>query len=204
MFGAESIPVILPRHLVQDIDTPEDWKRAELMYSVLYPNTFERWNMLKQKIHRNEGYLHFREMEIFFISVGQNIGQEVYGKSHQFLRPVLIYKKLNRRSFIGIPLTSKDKRGSYYFSFQYKKDRHSTAMFHQIRVFDIKRAVYYSGRIRRSDFMRLKLKFLDFLDVTPNSTKRGIGTSSRRNGKWHKNLPKETADSIAKEHSDVK
>ena len=26
---------VLPRHLVQDIDTPEDWKRAELMYKVL-------------------------------------------------------------------------------------------------------------------------------------------------------------------------
>ncbi len=35
MFGKESIPVILPRHLVQDIDTLEDWKRAEVMYKVL-------------------------------------------------------------------------------------------------------------------------------------------------------------------------
>jgi N-acylneuraminate cytidylyltransferase len=24
--------VILPRHLVQDIDTPEDWERAERMF----------------------------------------------------------------------------------------------------------------------------------------------------------------------------
>ena len=31
-FAPHSIPVILPRYLVQDIDTPEDWKRAELMY----------------------------------------------------------------------------------------------------------------------------------------------------------------------------
>ena len=36
MFGKDSIPVILPRHLVQDIDTLEDWKRAELMYKLLY------------------------------------------------------------------------------------------------------------------------------------------------------------------------
>lgn len=31
-FSQHSLPVILPRHLVQDIDTPEDWQRAELMY----------------------------------------------------------------------------------------------------------------------------------------------------------------------------
>ncbi len=35
MFGKESIPIVLPRHLVQDIDTLEDWKRAEIMYRVL-------------------------------------------------------------------------------------------------------------------------------------------------------------------------
>jgi len=32
MFGKESIPIILPRYLVQDIDTLEDWKRAEFMF----------------------------------------------------------------------------------------------------------------------------------------------------------------------------
>lgn len=35
IFGADSIPIILPRHLVQDIDDAEDWVRAELMYKVL-------------------------------------------------------------------------------------------------------------------------------------------------------------------------
>lgn len=35
MFGKDSIPIILPRHLVQDIDTLEDWKRAEYMYEAL-------------------------------------------------------------------------------------------------------------------------------------------------------------------------
>jgi len=35
MFGKDSIPIVLPRYLVQDIDTQEDWKRAEVMYRVL-------------------------------------------------------------------------------------------------------------------------------------------------------------------------
>ena len=32
LFAPHSIGVILPRHLVQDIDTLEDWDQAELMY----------------------------------------------------------------------------------------------------------------------------------------------------------------------------
>jgi pseudaminic acid cytidylyltransferase len=35
IFSKNATPYVLPRHLVQDIDTPEDWKRAELMYQVL-------------------------------------------------------------------------------------------------------------------------------------------------------------------------
>jgi len=34
-FGKDRIPIILPRHLVQDIDTLEDFKRAEYMYEIL-------------------------------------------------------------------------------------------------------------------------------------------------------------------------
>ena len=35
IFSSRSFPVVLPRHLVQDIDTPEDWTRAERMFSAL-------------------------------------------------------------------------------------------------------------------------------------------------------------------------
>ncbi len=37
-FGKDSIPIVLPRHLVQDIDTMEDFERAELMYKALHDN----------------------------------------------------------------------------------------------------------------------------------------------------------------------
>ena len=35
LFSSESIPVVIPRYLTQDIDTPEDWTRAEIMFKVL-------------------------------------------------------------------------------------------------------------------------------------------------------------------------
>ncbi len=34
-FGQDSIPIVLPRYLVQDIDTLEDWERAEYMYEAI-------------------------------------------------------------------------------------------------------------------------------------------------------------------------
>jgi len=35
LYSPASLPVILPRHLVQDIDTLQDWKRAEFLYAAL-------------------------------------------------------------------------------------------------------------------------------------------------------------------------
>jgi len=35
IFGPASCPVLLPRHRVQDIDTPEDWVRAEWMFKAM-------------------------------------------------------------------------------------------------------------------------------------------------------------------------
>lgn len=35
MFSEAAAPVLLPRHRVQDIDTLEDWSRAELMFKIL-------------------------------------------------------------------------------------------------------------------------------------------------------------------------
>ena len=41
IFNSDAIPVLLPRHRVQDIDTIEDWRRAELMFTTL--RQLEEW-----------------------------------------------------------------------------------------------------------------------------------------------------------------
>jgi hypothetical protein len=127
---------------------------------------FDKWNTLKKKIQNEKKYIHFKTGEIYFINIGQNIGYEVYGKGNFFLRPVLIYKKLSRYSFLGIPLTSKKKEGSYFYNFSYKKDTISTAIFSQMRVFDAKRLAYHSGHIKKEDFENLEKKLKDFINIT--------------------------------------
>jgi pseudaminic acid cytidylyltransferase len=42
LFSSRSIGVILPRLLVQDIDTPEDWEQAEAMFRVVNPQAVNR------------------------------------------------------------------------------------------------------------------------------------------------------------------
>jgi pseudaminic acid cytidylyltransferase len=44
VFTSTSVPIKLPRHRVQDIDTPEDWERAEWLFKALQsdPNSDEK------------------------------------------------------------------------------------------------------------------------------------------------------------------
>jgi pseudaminic acid cytidylyltransferase len=39
IYGKDALPVVLPRYLVQDIDTLEDWERAELMFQAWQGST---------------------------------------------------------------------------------------------------------------------------------------------------------------------
>ena len=175
MFGKDSIPIILPRHLVQDIDTSEDWERAEFMYQTLNQDRYDEWNRVKKKISKKKENIKFTQGNIYFTSVGYNIGGEVYGHDNLFLRPVLVYRKLSSQAFIGIPLTSKKKQGSYFFTFRYTKKTLSTALLNQMKVFDIKRTAYYDGYINVKDFTKLRDQVKEFMNITPNLKKKGNG-----------------------------
>lgn len=173
IFGKDSMPIILPRHLVCDIDTLEDWKRAEVLYQLENPDKFDKWNILKKELNKKE-IIKFSQGNIYFMSIGKNIGMESYGKGDMFLRPVLVYKKLSKTMFLGIPLTSKIKEGSYFFTFNYKKGKSSTAMLNQMRVFDIRRSEYLSGHINKNIYKNLKIKVDDFLELPQALKARGM------------------------------
>ena len=147
---------------------------------------FDNWNNVKKRLEDKE-IISYKQGEIYFMSVGQNVGYEVYGKQELFLRPVLVYRKLSKQTFIGIPLSSKEKIGSYFFSFSYKDNKNSTALLNQIRVFDIRRSVYYSGYIKNNDLGKLKSKLIDLIDITQTQKGKGSGHSSMK-------LPKRPAD----------
>ena len=62
--------------------------------------TFDQWNEVKKNLHQKEKEVEFfKEKQIWWCSVGQNLGSESYGKGATFSRPVLVFKKLSERIF---------------------------------------------------------------------------------------------------------
>ena len=127
---------------------------------------FDSWNEVKKQANDNTTIIKFQQRQILFIKVGTNIGYEEDGKGEEYLRPVLVYRKFNNRVFYGIPLTSKEKHDKFHFEFEYKRGRKSYAILSQLRLFDIKRAKYYDGKISRDQFEALQNKLLELI-VTP-------------------------------------
>jgi len=119
-------------------------------------NKFIEWARLKFHIHtKSEISFYFREREIWWASLGANIGYEEEGKNDNFERPVLVLKKFNRFILWAVPLTSKVKTGKYYYQFEYKGNRFS-AILSQLRVISSKRLSRKIRTLSESDFNRIR------------------------------------------------
>lgn len=111
---------------------------------------------LKEKLHGIEDAPPLvSEREIWWASIGENVGSEINGKSELFSRPVLILKKLSHGFYFIIPTTSQRREGSWYVSFR-QQGRDMVACLHQARAIDYRRLSSRLGQIDGDDFARVK------------------------------------------------
>lgn len=119
---------------------------------------FNKWNHQKQRIHFNGKMPLFSENEIWWCGVGENVGVEINGKNKRFSRPVFIYRKLNKYSFLGIPMTTKEKKGSWYVKVSLHS-KTSTAVLSQIRIISSSRLYERMGELDEHDSERIRKAF---------------------------------------------
>ena len=123
---------------------------------------FDRWNELKKTTNTEEPEVFFKERDIFWMKVGENIGHEQNGKGDKFQRPVLIVKKYTKDMFLGVPLSTTIRDGSFFFQFELD-GKTSTALLVQHRLFSSKRFMKKIGKIESEDFKRLKKKLIELI-----------------------------------------
>ncbi len=112
---------------------------------VEYMKDFDLWNNEKQRLELNEAR-RFHEREVWWCSLGINLGGEQDGKNKFFERPVLIVRKFNTQIAWVVPMSSKLKEGSYYHRVEYA-GRASTLLLSQLRLVSAKRFRHAIGRI---------------------------------------------------------
>jgi mRNA interferase MazF len=121
----------------------------------------KKWFELKIKLCTKDDGVVFKQKEIWWCSLGMNLGEESYGKGEKFARPVLVFKKFTSSSFLGIPLTTHEKKGSWYIEIETLGIKR-WVMLNQIRVLDKKRLTNRISAVGKNDFDKIKKGFLSF------------------------------------------
>jgi mRNA interferase MazF len=104
----------------------------------------------------------FKEREVFWASIGENVGFEQDGKSKRFNRPVAIVRKFSGGLFWGVPLSTTPKRGRYYLPLTLN-GKTSVALLSQVRVLDSLRLNEKIGMLGADDFKALKTELAKLL-----------------------------------------
>ncbi len=124
-----------------------------------YMKNFLDWIRLKEKLH-NTTYRPplVSEGDIWWVSVGENVGSEVNGKSAVFSRPVIILKKLAHGFYFVVPTSTQLREGSWYVHYRHK-NKENVACLHQARAIDYRRLSSKLGTMDDADMERVKVGF---------------------------------------------
>jgi len=128
----------------------------------VYIKDFSGWTTLKEEINKTTPSPTFKEREIWWCSIGINIGDEIDGKNRYFNRPILIIGKFNKNLFWGVALTTKIKENPFYFKLDVH-DKPCCVMLSHLRLYDSKRLHNKMGKVSPHDFEAIKLQLKSLL-----------------------------------------
>lgn len=124
---------------------------------------YQKWHTRKTALNNNQKRPFFHEREIWWCSMGTNIGYEQDGKGEFFSRPILIIKKFNHQIFWGVPITTKNKQGKYYHRINLGDSIIRNLIISQIRLFDAKRLNKKIFTLNLKEFFEIKKAIIHLL-----------------------------------------
>ena len=120
---------------------------------------FDNWNEDKKRLHDRVSIPFSNTREVWWCSLGINIGVEIDGKNENYERPVLILKVLNKEMLWVVPLTSKPKSNKFYFKILYGEGNESYVILSQSRILSAKRLIRKIDRLPEETFKKIIIKF---------------------------------------------
>lgn len=135
---------------------PELPRNSWLCYDLKMEKDFDRWNREKKKIHGQLSAPFCHPREVWWCSVGVNIGFEQDGTGEHFDRPVVVIRGFNQNIFLGAALTRRKKSGKYYFHLGQIEGKDAFVVLSQVRLIDTKRLVRKITTLDQVLFKQLK------------------------------------------------
>jgi mRNA interferase MazF len=141
---------------------------------------FDNWNEDKKKIHATNENRLYHARDVWWCSLGVNVGFEEDGKGQGAERPMLIIHGFNKKLCWAVPLSTSEKINRYYIPVGIVDGKKSAAIISQMRLIDTKRFINYIGFIDKEPFDTTKQAIKDILDglfispLVPNEQGAGL------------------------------
>ena len=118
---------------------------------------YTQWHHEKTAMeHAETARVFFHEREIWWCSIGSNIGFEQDGRGEKFARPVLAFKKFNKEVFWALPLSTKIKTGKFYAPVDLGDGVARVAIISQLRLVDAKRLIGKIGTVPDENYAQIQ------------------------------------------------
>lgn len=128
-----------------------------------YTKRFPEWLHLKEQLDaKRHAAPHVNARDIWWASIGENVGSEINGKSDLFSRPVLVLKKLAHGFYFVAPTSTKIKTGSWYAPITFNA-RDMVVCLHQARSIDHRRLSSRIGQLDEGDFDAVRKSFVSLM-----------------------------------------
>ncbi len=114
---------------------------------------FDSWNELKKKLEARPIDFYCNRREIWWCSIGLNVGSEEDGKNPSFERPVLILNVFNQGMVRVAPLTSGNQKDDHHVPITFL-DKKNAVKISQVRTISTKRLL---EKICRLDTLQFDL-----------------------------------------------
>ena len=113
---------------------------------------FDKWNRQKIDVHnKNENKL-YTVREIWWCSLGVNVGFEQDGDGKEYQRPILIYKGFSKDTCLIFPLTTSESKHKMRVPIGKIEDKNASVIISQPRLIDTKRLVEKVGFLDKQIF----------------------------------------------------
>jgi len=124
---------------------------------------FGNWNAKKEKIHESEEGKLYHAREIWWCSLGINVGFEQDGDGAEYQRPVLILKGLSKDTCLILPLTTSSNKHPMRISVGKVDNKSASVIISQMRVVDTKRFINKIGFLEKEFFEKIRKTVKDML-----------------------------------------
>ena len=127
---------------------------------------YAEWHSRKTEIeHLDETRLFFHEREVWWCSIGHNVGFEQDGKGEKFARPVLVFKKFNKEVFWALPISTRIKKSKFYTPINIDDNIERVAIISQLRLIDAKRLVDKIGVISEANYKDIQKTVINLCNL---------------------------------------